>query len=166
MYYCDAYGMGGYYCAEFDLMQANMYGWQLEAHPDGERAGVAIENSSSLGDEFGVGGTTIDTTDVFRVSVTFTEDADTGEISDYIATFTQGENQLGITGTNRKLKNITTSMSEGMVLAFSSYGTQTAEWLQGTPDECALDPEAEYPYVYCETSPSTVISNINIVTVH
>ena len=88
MYYCDAYGMGGYYCAEFDIMQANMYGFQAEVHPNGTRSGNCIQNSSSLGTEFGPTGTLINTSDPFHVSIKFNADSTDATIfKDYEITF-------------------------------------------------------------------------------
>ena len=80
--YCDANAVGGYWCPEFDIMEANMYGFQTTGHTcdaptDGvydncDTAGQCTTNflTNATDNDYGPGSDyLIDTTQPFHVKL-------------------------------------------------------------------------------------------------
>ena len=167
--YCDAQGVGGQYCPEFDFLEGNFYGIHTTAHsceaPDAD--GVYTDCNQpgectvdpyyleSNDDYYGVG-KTIDPTYPLTMRLEFTEDESTGEFSEYTTTLIQGANEVALpSGTTCEgLPKMTDDMTK-MVLVISNWGT-SANWLQhGTCDSTIDCPTDDY---------AASISNIKITT--
>ncbi len=86
-FYCDAMSVCGTPCAEVDLMEANAHAFHATAHTSGDgkgggqqgvggRAGLLTHSGWAFSaEEYGPGGTVIDTSLPFRVSAHFEADA-------------------------------------------------------------------------------------------
>ena len=107
--YCDANMVGGHWCPEFDIMEANRHAFHVTAHkcdepnPNGvysncDRGGQCtldiLTNTDRL--DYGAGRDfKIDTTMPFHVKTEFHEDA--GQFAGYTTTLTQGSNEVVMT---------------------------------------------------------------------
>ena len=141
--YCDANQVGGHWCPEFDIMEANKYAFHVTAHkcdaPDSQgvysncdRSGqctVDLLTNDDLTD-YGPGASyTINTLLPFHVNTKFHEDA--GQFVGYTTTLTQEGNEVvQSTGDcSYYLSNMSTDMTK-MVISFSNWSSGSLNWLQ------------------------------------
>lgn len=133
-YYCDANAVGGNFCPEFDIMEANLRAFQVTPHPCDEptaegyygncdRSGACYRNSVEKLPEsaFGPGPDyTINSLEVFHVKIEFEETG--GEFTNFISTFSQGSASIEMRGDcPEETKKMTNDLKNGMVFALSNW---------------------------------------------
>ena len=151
MYYCDANGIAGTFCPEFDIMEANQYSFLSTAHkcdapekgyyakcdaPGSNKANVhhQEENSYGPGPE-----NKINTLRKFHVKVEFHEEDN--QLSSYTVTLSQDGKTLELTSSaedDAKLLEMTPDFKSGMAFVVSNWSDKSEElntWLQG--DKCS-----------------------------
>ena len=152
-YYCDANMVGGTYCPEFDLMEANTKAFQATPHscdaPDEhgfysncDRSGECYQNSVEKLDPmaFGPGSSyTINTMEIIHVRTDFNMD-DASEFSSFTTTISQNGNSVQLQGECESNSKMSGDLKEGMVFALSNwYGGEP--WLDkgicGGVNECS-----------------------------
>ena len=138
--YCDASGVGGHYCPEFDVMEANKYAFQVNAHScvptsSGAFYDCSYQASCSKGvysgtDSYGPStSNSIDSQYPFHMKMEFHENATTGQFEGYTTTLTQGSQELVFTsGVCDFLNNMTEDMKR-MVIAISNWSSGDMSWL-------------------------------------
>jgi hypothetical protein len=142
-YYCDAQAVGGEYCPEFDIMEANQYAYQTTAHPcytsynghytdNCEHGGLCIQNSVDNWNHSGINNYgpgswyQIDTTKEFHVKIEFMEE--NGQFQQSQTTLTQGSNSVAV-GCNDDSNHSMTDDLSNMIITLSSWGSPDANWL-------------------------------------
>ena len=163
-WYCDAQAVGGVYCPEFDIMEANRHAFQTTAHSctytgnghysDCDHGGHCIQNSVDIfnhsgNNAYGPGNWyTIDTTQPFNFKIDFNEDG--GQFSSFVTTLSQNGKQVQTScydGSN----NWMTEDIKDMAFAMSNWSGD-ATWLW--KDACGGG---------CE-NPTIIYKNITITT--
>lgn len=145
-YYCDVKGVGGHFCPEIDLMEANTAAFQATPHkcealPDGaysecDRGGCA-QNTRGDPSTYGAGPTyAIDTTLPFEVHTEFFEEA--GTLTGIRTTLRQVWRQVELdhhSCNTAYLAQISTALNDGMSLRISYNGGGSGEmaWLDSPP---------------------------------
>lgn len=139
--YCDANQVGGHWCPEFDLMEANRYSFHTTAHKcDAPTNGVydncdrggtctldVLENATA-GDFLPGSSVGIDTNEEFHVKLDFEER--NGQFAGYTLTMTQGEREVvQSTGDCSYLANMTQDITQ-MVWVFSNWSSDSLDWMQ------------------------------------
>lgn len=163
-WYCDAQAVGGEYCPEFDIMEANKYAFQTTAHSctyadnghysDCDHGGHCVQNSADIFNHqgqnaYGPGNWyTIDTTQPFNFKIDFNED--NGQFASFVTTLSQNGKSINTScydGSN----NWMTEDIKDMGFAMSNWSGD-ASWLW--KDTCSGG---------CE-NPTIIYKNINITT--
>ena len=140
--YCDGMAVGGSYCPEFDILEANKFSYRATSHacsaPNASGVYSSCDRNGSCSvdiltnpqaNDFGPGASyTIDTQKAFHVKQSYLETD--GQFSGYTTEFSQEGrsvwlNQLNCAGLN----GITADMRD-MVLVFSNWGSDSLDWLQ------------------------------------
>ena len=163
--------MGGTWCPEIDLLEANRDALQVTPHkcdpPNSQgyysscdRGGCAQNTYKLDPNAFGPGGQyTIDTTRTFVINTTFA--ASSGTLSGMYTTLAQGSNTFKISHTpsicgSGYLSSLSDVLSRGMTVVFTSWGDSgsSMSWLDVPP--CS----ASTP---CNANPDVVtFSNIGV----
>jgi hypothetical protein len=146
-YYCDANNVGGTWCPEMDLMEANQKAFAVAPHKCDPKQGNAYTNCDrsgcsrkfhSMGGAYGYGaGYKINTQNPFTMSWTFKTSG--GQLSSIVATLRQGANSVSITMDGGcgggYLASMTSAFQTGMVPVFSFWGDSgsTMQWLDVPP---------------------------------
>ena len=141
--YCDANQVGGYWCPEFDIMEANKFAFHVTGHKcdaptsDGvyhncDRGGqctMDVWTSNNNDFDYGPGsGYTIDTTQPFHVKTEFHEEG--GQFVGYTSTLTQADRTVVLsTGNCSYLNNMTSDITQ-MVFTLSNWSSGSLDWLQ------------------------------------
>lgn len=164
--YCDANQVGGNYCPEFDLMEANKWSWATTPHKcdaptstgffqNCDRGGTCQQNITDklARNGYGPGASyTIDTTKPFHTKIAFNADA-SGRFSSYTTTMTQNGKTQTMTGDCSYLNYMSNDIGHGMAFVISNWGGD-ASWLWH--DRCSGS---------CNW-PELNINNIKIATGH
>ena len=123
--YCDGKDRG-YSCAEFDMMEANRYGFRDRNGTCG--TDVLTDMPSGI---YGPGSSTIDTNQVYHVKQDFLEDS--GAFTGYVTTLSQDGRETVMSSTPANcgsyLGNYSADMTQ-MVIAISNWGNKSLDWLQ------------------------------------
>lgn len=158
--YCDANKVGGFWCPEFDIMEANKYAWHSTPHTcdstsppynNCDRGGSCFQVAHQKGaNDFGPG-KTIDTNQKFNAKM---EWATSG---DFKLTLTQNGKtwSMGSDGQcGGYMSKMSTALGAGMGIAISSWGSDwnTMKWLDSDTG-CSGD---------CNNNPTLHISNIDL----
>jgi len=161
-YYCDGNKVGGAYCPEFDIMEANTYAFQATPHKcnkpsdkgwydwcDG--AGSCWQKAHENPENYGYG-KKIDTDEPFTVKVEFDRD------SKFTTTLTQDDRTVTLSQPDCSdyYPDIAEDLEAGMVITVSMWGSDygTMSWLDGTTG-CQGG---------CYNQPSVYISDMKITT--
>jgi len=145
-YYCDANMVGGQWCPEIDIMEANDHAFQATPHncesPENghysycDRAGCA-ENTRSTDGAYGPGDRyQIDTTRRFRVRTEFFEEG--GSFAGMRTTLLQDARKVVLDHQKcdrRYLSKLTDALADGMSLRITYWGesADTMAWLDQPP---------------------------------
>lgn len=168
-YYCDANQVGGQWCPELDIMEANTHAFQATPHkcdqqkPGGEyescdRGGTCYENTRDHPDAYGPGDDyIIDTTKPFDVSTDFVETF--GVFTSFIVTLKQGSRAVVLDHSNCNadyLARMTDAMASGMSLRITYWGNEaeTMAWMDSPP--------CKKQRCTSENAGDAVISNITV----
>jgi len=147
LHYCDAQAVGGNFCPEFDIMEANQWAYHATSHscdtPDAnghytncDRPGTCdldiYDHQPDV--NFGPGAQyQINTLQEFHTKVEFKQDTD-GEFSEYSIILTQDGREVTMTTNNCKegLSKMTQDFTNGMVFAMSSWSPNYGDltWMQ------------------------------------
>ena len=140
LYYCDASAVDGNFCPEFDIMEANKYSWRSTHHACVDPVNGHYSNCDGSGqchvshtewseNEFGPGGSVIDTNQQVSVRVDFSERD--SEFVSYTVTLSQEDRILDLTGNcPHQLPALTPALDEGMAILMSNWSTSDSlEWL-------------------------------------
>ena len=156
MYYCDANQVGGAFCPEFDIMEANIWAYRGVNHhcdepnnghyTDCDRHGTcAVDVITDFPGNipYGPGSQyTINSEREFHIKIDFTEN-DLGEFIRYSITLSQDGRQVTMNqDCPEYLQKVTDVMKNGMTIAMSIWSSGNLDWLQhgrcqggcGTPD--------------------------------
>eukprot|EP00727_Mastigamoeba_balamuthi_P009649 m51a1_g5306 hypothetical protein (293) ;mRNA; r:267628-268837 len=148
-YYCDANKVGGVYCPEIDLMEANQYAFSVALHKcnsptnkyyswcDGGGCG---KNFASISGAYGPGsGYKINTKSPFTVTFDFQQSS--GKLSNVVATLAQGSKSVSMDfkSCGTYLQDLTAPLKAGMVATLSHWGDGTMSWLDGQWCSAACD---------------------------
>ena len=159
-YYCDANDVGGVWCWEFDVQEANKYVTATTPHScsqspggyisDCDRGGCGTNSHDKDGNGMCPGGNCkINTDQEFRYSITFGS-------SSIDVTLTQGQNTFSYQACDNGgyISNMQQALNYGMVLVMSYWGDSysTMQWLDGNTG-CGGD---------CDTSGQAIFSDIEI----
>jgi hypothetical protein len=160
-WYCDANNVGGVWCPEMDIMEANSYAWHTTPHhcdsPQGkhytncDRGGDGKDLFSSDPTAYGPGSNfKINTAEPFHVKQEFKDE--NGIVKSIVTTFTQGEASVNLTVDDSYVESMTDALKEGMTVAISNWGGPGIDmsWLDGNTG-CKGD---------CSNSPDVMWSNI------
>ncbi|XP_064398399.1 uncharacterized protein LOC135345011 [Halichondria panicea] len=140
-YYCDANQVGGTYCPEMDVMEANKYAMASTAHTCNyvaphyystcDRGGCGTNVLDDHKDEFGPG-KKIDTNKPFTVSVTFMKGGD-NKLSSIENKFEQGGQSITFNACNSDYLQWMGYSLPGIVMTMSLWGTPAGgmSWLDG-----------------------------------
>ena len=138
-YYCDANKVGGTFCPEFDIMEANRFSFQTTAHKcDAPSSKGYYSNCDGRGadlknfgwyDGYGPGASNIDTAKKFNVKIDFTGPAPT--LHGYTITMTQDDKSIQFKGYSGYSQALSDDMNGHMAYTFSNWGPQGGEWLDG-----------------------------------
>lgn len=142
MFYCDANKVGGAFCPEFDIMEANQFAWKSINHycsiPDDQgyydwcdkigRSGVDIITDYPDSDPYGPGPEyTINTLEEFHVRAEFFEGVD-GKLQSYTITLSQEGRDVGMRSDGRSLSKISDDFENGMTFAMSIWTDYGHPW--------------------------------------
>ena len=141
-YYCDANKVGGNFCPEMDLMEANAHAFQVTPHKCDQPQGKYYDNCDRGGSgqkmadpsQYGPGASKIDTNKPFYVNITFGTDA-SGNLNRVTTVFSQDE-QITVDNQDASyLAQAGAQFKDGMTFIFSSWGDtgQTMQWLDVPP---------------------------------
>jgi len=149
-YYCDANQVGGLYCPEMDIMEANNAAFQVTPHkcdaPQGlhynncDRGGCGLNTHRINATAFGPGQNFgVNTQLPFRVATSFLTDG-SGQLSSIKTELSQGSQRVVLTHNSNNcgstyLPNLTAIMKQGMVITFSLWGDtgSTMSWMDVPP---------------------------------
>lgn len=145
-FYCDANEVGGQWCPEVDIMEANTHAFQATPHicdPPNEkghyancdRGGCGL-NTRDMPGSYGPGASfTIDTTKEFEVHTSFP--MEDGVVMAQRTVLQQGERQLSLDNNDCRdsLAGLTEVLSAGMVLRITYWGdsAETMAWMDQPP---------------------------------
>ena len=159
-YYCDANKVGGVWCPEMDIMEANQYAWHLTPHrcdaPDGksypscDTSGCGKSIHHMDGNAYGPGSQyRIDTTKRFHAKIDFNE-ATKDTLTSIVLTLTQDTDLFTMTIADEDcaagyLSDMTKPIKDGMTMAISNWGDVGTDmsWLDGDTgckENCGGDP--------------------------
>lgn len=147
LHYCDAQAVGGNFCPEFDIMEANQWAYHATSHscdtPDAnghytncDRPGTCdldiFDNQPDI--NFGPGAQyQINTLQEFHTKVEFKQDDD-GEFSEYSIILSQEGREVVMTTSNCSdgLSRMTEDFRNGMTFAMSVWAPNYGdlEWMQ------------------------------------
>jgi hypothetical protein len=161
-FYCDANKVGGNWCPEFDIMEANTYAWHSTAHKcDAPNDKGHYENCDRGGSCFQIAwdqdssaygpGKRIDTSKPFHAKIEF------DSVDHFTTTFTQnGETFTMNSECGDYYPSIRDDLKAGMTIAISNWGESydTMSWLDKDTG-CSGE---------CTNSPNLTISNIEVKT--
>ena len=134
--YCDANKVGGYWCPEFDIMEANKFGFRSTGHscdaPDAQgvyhncdrKGQCSIDvHSNNLEHDFEPGSANgIDTDQEFHVRIEFHKDA-AEKFNGYTVTLTQGtDRRVELASTDCSYLNAMTDDLTRMAFTLSNWG--------------------------------------------
>jgi hypothetical protein len=143
-YYCDANQVGGDYCPEMDIMEANNMAMQITPHkcdsPQGlhynncDRGGCGLNTHRLNATAFGPGRDfAINTQAPFRVSTSFSTDTIKTVLAQGSQSFvvTHNSNTCG----SSYLPSLSATLKQGMVITFSVWGDtgSTMSWMDVPP---------------------------------
>ena len=139
-HYCDAQAVGGTFCPEFDIMEANTYSYHTTAHKcnepnefgyfdDCDKSGQCT--TQALGDtDFGPSSDySINSLQSFHVKIDFKKSSE-GQFSGYTTTLSQSDQDIVFETTCDYLNYMTEDLSSGMTFAMSSWSpSDPPTWL-------------------------------------
>lgn len=147
-YYCDANAVCGVRCAEIDIQESNQEAWHSTLHTAADGIGVGGGYGGG-GDgwsgprdwsqeEYGPGGTCINTEKPFQVEAAFPTDAE-GKLRSMDLTLSQkgGKHSLSVSidkyGVNstQNMQELTDALEEGMTPIISYWKASNMLWLDG-----------------------------------
>ena len=136
-YYCDANEVCGTRCAEIDLMEANLRAFKATAHTASDKAGRA----SGLGggdkafteEQYGPGGSVVDTTQPFRVDVHFAKSGTALEKIEVTLTGSAGRSLNFSISEMAYLQQLSDAVLTGMTPTFSYWSGWDMGWLDSGP---------------------------------
>jgi hypothetical protein len=134
-YYCDGNQVGGNYCPEFDIMEANQWAVQTTPHscssPSAsgfysscDRAGSCWQNNISQLDysAYGPGsGFRINTLKPFHMKLEFRTNGD--QLDSFVNTMSQGAQSVSMTGNCASNAQMSADLANGMAFAISNWST-------------------------------------------
>mmetsp|Transcript_11967 Transcript_11967/g.15755 ORF Transcript_11967/g.15755 Transcript_11967/m.15755 type:complete len:377 (-) Transcript_11967:159-1289(-) len=145
-YYCDANAVCGVRCSEIDIQEGNKWAWHSTAHvaADGDGAPVGYGGGGDswngprdfTTEEYGPGGSVIDTNSAFQVSVSFPTGSD-GKLSAQLMILSQEGRSLSFGVDSYTYDNtngfdeLTDSLTAGMSVVFSYWCSSDMLWLDG-----------------------------------
>jgi len=144
-YYCDANNVGGQWCPEVDIMEANNHAFAATPHKcdapvNGhynycDRDGCS-QNTRDASDSYGPGASyTIDTRHPFHVRTVFPEES--GIVTGMVTTLSQDGRQVVLDHANcgADLAALSDAMAAGMSLRITYWGesAETMAWLDAPP---------------------------------
>jgi len=144
LYYCDANQVGGVYCPEFDIMEANTYSLRSTPHkcdaPDSmghywscDRGGkYDVDVQEQHKSEFGPGSEyEINTEQPFHVKIDFNK-TEAGSFHNYSTTLSQNTHEIVLSNSSSDgyLNDMTQDLFDGMAFAMSSWASDGISWLQ------------------------------------
>ena len=150
-YYCDANGVGGAACPEFNIMDANKHSWRTTAHhcdqnelgfsTNCDKEGVAHDVDEWGAGHYGTGGDKINTPSFFHVKMDYCKSM-FGNWEGYHLHLSQ--NQFCTFTCNGSLKDITSSyykkmdkpITDGFAFVFSNYGDEKDDLTWLNHDKC------------------------------
>jgi len=143
-YYCDANQICGTRCAEIDLMEANQHAFKTTVHTANDGAGKASGLGGGDGaftkEQYGPGGSPIDTTQPFRVHVYFavsnSSSAESARALAAIEVTLWGAASESLTfslSETRYLQQLTGAVASGMTPTFSYWSGWDLGWLDSGP---------------------------------
>ena len=164
-YYCDANQVGGEYCPEFDIMEANKWAYQTTTHScnapqDGHydycnRGGTCVTNTVEQWNHQGIHNYgpgsqyKINTEQEFHVKLEFKTNG--GQFSAFETTLTQGSNSVSIGCNDQGANQGMTGDLDDMAFAISNWsGDASWLWKDACGGSCG--------------SPTLVYKNISITT--
>jgi len=146
-FYCDANKVGGHWCPEIDLMEANNHAFQATPHkcdpPVGDHhytscdRGGCAQNTRDMANAYGMGENfIIDTRHPFEVRSTFEGDQHT--FTGFRTVLSQGGRQVVLDHSNCNkpyLASLSESVRQGMSLILSYWGKSAATmaWMDSPP---------------------------------
>lgn len=149
-FYCDANAVGGTYCPEIDIIEANTAAWSSAPHncvlpTNGyyrscDKAGCYKKSiTDDVATSYGPGSAfTIDTTKPFVVSTSFIADSAGTSLASMVVQLVQGDKIVKHTHVDNSgtcvggyLKSLTAAATAGMVATFTSWGDtyRNMQWL-------------------------------------
>jgi hypothetical protein len=138
--YCDANQVGGHWCPEFDIMEANKHAFHATGHKCDEPTNGVYRNCDRGGqctldiwpthsNAYGPGGSEIDTEQPFHVKTEFHED--NGVFIGYSQTLTQGVRSIVMaSGDCRQYLQHMSSDVTQMVFVMSHWESGSLDWMQ------------------------------------
>eukprot|EP00730_Choanoeca_flexa_P015263 TRINITY_DN6970_c0_g1_i1.p1 TRINITY_DN6970_c0_g1~~TRINITY_DN6970_c0_g1_i1.p1 ORF type:complete len:308 (+),score=46.10 TRINITY_DN6970_c0_g1_i1:3-926(+) len=177
-YYCDANRVGGNFCPEMDIMEANTVTFQTTPHSCNETTGRYYDYCDGGGcgmrtyrqdqGSYGPGDSyTIDTRQRFEAAIHFRANSG-GQLMEIDTVLRQAGKQVQLTNNGSHCKNgrepeylagMTTPLEQGMVAVFSFWGDtgSTMSWLDVPP--CSV--ETSCPDVIWASINNIVVEDIN-----
>jgi hypothetical protein len=144
-YYCDANQVGGNFCPEMDIMEANQWAFQTTPHScdaptsngfyySCDKGGICGRNFKNLDyNVYGPGSQfQINTLEWFHVRIEFGNNSD-DEYQWFTTTLYQNGNSAQITGNCDSNRALTEDLRQGMTFAITNWSTYD-NWLWG--DKC------------------------------
>lgn len=155
-YYCDANSVCGEKCAEIDLQEANEHSWHSTLHTADDRSGVGAGYGGGgegwdgprdwSKEQYGLGGSCIDTSAPFQVAISFPVDLATGVLEAMEVTLSQlgqpcnlsisiggydGNRSTAKKGSLHGMHELTKALEEGMTPIVSLWESEEMLWMDG-----------------------------------
>jgi len=145
-YYCDANKVGGNYCPEMDIMEANRAALQVTPHkcnsPQGKYypycdGGGCGQNTKYTNNAYGYGSNfQINTQRPFKVSMHFGTQG--GSLAEITTVLSQDNKKVTLVHNSAKcganyLQSMTEAFKKGLVLTVSYWGDSGMSWLDSPP---------------------------------
>ena len=150
-YYCDANKVGGAFCPEFDIMEANKYSWRTTAHScedasgrgffnDCDRKGLAKDADEWGSGEYGPSGSKINTPSFFHLKMDYCKSM-FGNWEGYNLELSQGQYctfacKGNLKETGSYFKKLNKPLTDGMAFVFSNWGSESDDLSWLNHDKC------------------------------
>ena len=170
MYYCDANMVGGEFCPEFDIMEANKYAYQTTTHTcdapsnghyyNCNRGGTCVTNTVEQWNHQGINNYgpgsqyQINTLEEFHVKLEFQQNP-SGEFEAFTTTLTQNSNSVSLGCDDLNSNQGMTGDLDDMVFAISNWsGDASWLWKDSCGGTCG-SPDLVYKNISITTSGAT-----------